>query len=264
MKAFLLAGGHGTRLRPITDSVPKCLVPICGKPLLDIWLDLCARSGITEVLINLHAHSEFIEQHIRQNDPPVNVRIVHEEQLLGSAGTIAANRDWIGCDSAFWILYSDVLTNTDLQRMSEFHSRHRGIATVGLYQVPDPSRCGVAITNESGVIVDFEEKPQTPRSNWVFTGLMVADSRIFDLIPPCIPADIGFHVLPRLLGNMLAYPIHDYLLDIGTMANYQRAQSTWPGAHSPSLVQNENVSSIPSGGTGFGGPAYSLLPGESS
>lgn len=264
MKAFLLAGGHGTRLRPITDSVPKCLVPICGKPLLDIWLDLCARSGITEVLINLHAHSELIEQHIRENASPVNVRVVHEQQLLGSAGTIAANRDWIGLDPAFWILYSDVLTNTDLKRMSEFHSCHEGIATVGLYQVPDPSRCGVAITNESGVIIDFEEKPQIPRSNWVFTGLMVAGSRLFDLIPPSIPADIGFHVLPRLLGDMLAYPIHDYLLDIGTMANYQRAQSTWPGAHCLSVVRDGNVSSSPSRGTGFGRPAFSLPPGESS
>ena len=67
LKAFLLAGGHGTRLRPLTDSVPKCLVPIRGRPLLDIWLDLCARSGITEVLINLHAHSQLIEQHLKRS-----------------------------------------------------------------------------------------------------------------------------------------------------------------------------------------------------
>ena len=170
MKAFLLAGGHGTRLRPLTDSVPKCLVPIRGRPLLDIWLDLCARSGITEILINLHAHSKLIEQHLQRSGSPVNVRLVHEDQLLGSAGTIAANRAWVGSDSVFWILYSDVLTNTNLAHMSEFHSHHGGIATLGLYQVPDPSRCGVAITDETGVIVDFEEKPQTPRSNWAFSG----------------------------------------------------------------------------------------------
>lgn len=255
MKAFLLAGGHGTRLRPLTDSAPKCLLPICGKPLLDIWLDLCARSGITEVLINLHAHSQLIERHLTRSNPAVKVRVVQEEHLLGSAGTIAANRDWIASDPAFWILYSDVLTNADLKRMSQFHSSHGGIATVGLYQVPDPSRCGVAITNSYGVIVDFEEKPQNPRSNWVFTGLMVAGSGLFDLLPDRIPADIGFHVLPRLIGNMVGYPITDYLIDIGTMPNYQRAQSTWPGSANCYSVQNANVASVsPQGiGTAFSG-----------
>jgi mannose-1-phosphate guanylyltransferase len=84
LKAFLLAGGHGTRLRPLTDSVPKCLVPIRGRPLLDIWLELCARSGITDVLINLHAHPQPIEQHLERTGSPVNVRLVREDRLLGS------------------------------------------------------------------------------------------------------------------------------------------------------------------------------------
>jgi mannose-1-phosphate guanylyltransferase len=229
LKAFLLAGGHGTRLRPLTDSVPKCLLPIRGRPLLDIWLEICARSGISEVLLNLHAHSHLIEQHLQQRGSPVKVRLIREDRLLGSAGTVAANRDWVASDAAFWILYSDVLTNTDLNRMSEFHSRHPGIATLGLYQVPDPSRCGVALTDTTGVIIGFEEKPRMPRSDWVFSGLMIADRRLFDLIPPCIPADLGFHVLPRLLGKMRGYPITDYLLDIGTLVNYQKAQITWVG-----------------------------------
>jgi mannose-1-phosphate guanylyltransferase len=228
VKAFLLAGGHGTRLRPITDSVPKCLVPIRGKPLLDIWLDLCAGSGITDVLINLHAHAETIERHLKSRNSSINVCVIHEEQLLGSAGTLAANRQWVGSDPAFWVLYSDVLTNMNLRRMSDFHCRYKEVLTLGLYQVPDPSRCGVAITEASGVIADFEEKPANPRSNWVFSGIMVAGPQVFDSIPASVPADIGFHVLPRLLGKMRAYPIHDYLLDIGTLPNYQKAQLTWP------------------------------------
>jgi mannose-1-phosphate guanylyltransferase len=229
MKAFLLAGGQGTRLRPITNTLPKCLVPIRGRPLLDIWLDLCFRSGITEVLINLHAHTQAIERHLKQCSPPVKVRVVHEAELLGSAGTIAANRAWVGSDPAFWILYADVLTNTNLRRMAEFHSHHGAVATLGLYQVADPSRCGVAITDDKGIIIDFEEKPQIPRSTWVFSGLMVAGPNLFDYIPPTVPSDISFHVLPRLSGKMMAYPIEDYMLDIGTIANYQNAQITWPG-----------------------------------
>jgi mannose-1-phosphate guanylyltransferase len=260
LKAFLLAGGLGTRLRPLTDSVPKCLVPIRGRPLLDIWLELCARSGITDVLINLHAHSQPIEQHLKRSGSPVIVHVVQEDRLLGSAGTLAANRAWISSDSAFWILYSDVLTNTNLIRMSEFHSRHGGIATLGLYQVPDPSRCGVAIMDNEGAIVDFEEKPQAPRSNWVFSGLMIADRRLFDLIPPCVPADLAFHVLPRLLGQMRGYLIEDYVLDIGTLSNYERAQIT--------LTGNDGVSGSPDpnkkpsvGASSHGLPAHRMLPG---
>jgi mannose-1-phosphate guanylyltransferase len=263
LKAFLLAGGHGTRLQPITNTVPKCLVPIRGRPLLDIWLDLCARSGITEVLINLHAHSETIERHLQHSGSPVEVRLVREEQLLGSAGTVAANRAWVASDPAFWILYSDVLTNTNLNCMSEFHFRHGAVATLGLYQVPDPSRCGVAVMDQKGVIIDFEEKPQAPRSNAVFSGLILADRRLFDAIPPCIPSDLAFHVLPRLVGEMRGYPIEDYLLDIGTMSNYQKAQVSWPGNASDSdrPRENQEPSSAPQPAS-RGRSMHSTLPGE--
>lgn len=247
MKAFLLAGGHGTRLRPLTDSMPKCLVPIQGKPLLDIWLDLCARSGISEVLINLHAHARLVEDHLSGKCSPVKVRIAHEDQLLGSAGTIAANREWINSDPAFWIFYSDVLTNTDLRRMTEFHFLHGAVATVGLYQVPDPSRCGVALTDSSGVIISFEEKPKNPRSNWVFSGLMLASPSLLDFIPPIVPADIAFDVLPRLLGKLQACHINDYVLDIGTVPNYQKAQSTWPDMGRLSAPSEPAAASSPQG-----------------
>jgi NDP-sugar pyrophosphorylase family protein len=138
------------------------------------------------------------------------------------------------------------------------------LATLGLYQVPDPSRCGVAITDHRGVIVDFEEKPQTPRSNWVFSGLMVAGPGLFDLISPCIPADIAFHVLPRLLGKMRAFPIADYLLDIGTLPNYERAQVTWPGSEggpsAPELKANLAPRVLP----GAGLQARGVSRGENS
>lgn len=244
MKAFLLASGHGTRLRPITDSIPKCLVPICGRPLLNIWLELCACSGITEVLINLHAHADFVEQHLRRNPPPVRVNLTHEEHLLGSAGTVAANRSWIGSDAAFWIFYSDVLTNTDLKKIWTFHDANRDVATLALYQVPDPSRCGVVLTDGAGVITEFVEKPQLPRSDWVFSGIMVAGPELFDAIPPDLPADISFHLLPRLLGKMRAYRLRDYVLDIGTLQNYEEAQISWPGLHDELPGRNAALTSI--------------------
>jgi mannose-1-phosphate guanylyltransferase len=229
LKAFLLAAGHGTRLRPITDSIPKCLVPIRGVPVLEIWLQLCARSGINEVLINLHSNAEAVREALRNKRTPVKVQIVDEEVLLGSAGTVYANRDWVADETSFWILYADVLTTADLNRMADFHHSYGPVATLGLYRAADPTRCGVAVIDANGVIRSFEEKPTIPLSNWAFSGLMLADTKILEMVPNHQPADIGFDLLPRLVGKMLGYPIHEYLSDIGTMENYRRAQISWPG-----------------------------------
>ena len=159
----------------------------------------------------------------------MKVRIVEENLLLGSAGTLQANHDWVRDEVAFWVLYADVLTTANLRRMAEFHYRCQTVATIGLYQVTDPSRCGVAICDVAGVIREFEEKPQKPRSNWVFSGLMIASPTIMESIPHRLPADIGFDILPRLVGRMVGYPVYDYLIDIGTLENYQEAQNSWPG-----------------------------------
>jgi NDP-sugar pyrophosphorylase family protein len=188
---------------------------------------------VTEVLINLHAHAHAVEHFSRQYSSTLKFTLVHEKELLGSAGTVAKNRAWVESEAAFWILYADVLTNMSLQRMAEFHRQRDASATLGLCRVPDPSRCGVVTTNQDGLVVGFEEKPAMPSTNWVFSGVMLANHRVLDYIPTCVPADLGRHVLPRMLGKMAAYPIDDYLLDIGTMPNYERAQSTWPGPERP-------------------------------
>ena len=229
MKAFLLAAGHGTRLRPLTDNLPKCLVPIRGIPILDIWLQLCRRAAITDLFVNLNAHAASVRTALRHHKNGLKIRLSEEQILLGSAGTLRANRDWVTSDSEFWVLYSDVLTTFELSKMMAFHRSRRPAATIGLYQVKDPSRCGVVLFDSQRVVRESEEKPVPPKSNWVFSGLLIATPELLDAIPPQSPVDLGFHVLPKLAGRMLAYPISDYLLDIGTMENYHTAQTTWPG-----------------------------------
>jgi mannose-1-phosphate guanylyltransferase len=230
MKAFLLAAGHGTRLRPITDTIPKCLVPICGVPMLQIWLEVCRRAGIDEVMLNLHAHAGIVRQWLNQNGSPgVHVRLSEEVTLLGSAGTLLVNRDWVHPDPRFWILYADVLTNARLRAMLALHDVRRPAATLGLYQVPDPSRCGIVSFDEQNVIRGFVEKPAAPAGNWAFAGVMIGTPRLLDRIPPSFPSDLGYDVLPHLLGHLLAYPISEFLLDIGTLKNYRDAQGSWPG-----------------------------------
>lgn len=227
MKAFLLAAGNGTRLRPLTDNIPKCLLPIQGAPLLEIWLNNCKAAGITDVLVNTHAHAEAIHQFAAQQKTAVRMRIVEEPELLGSAGTLAENRDFVAGEESFFVLYADVLTNVDLRRMLAFHRQKRLPATLGIYQVPDPTRCGIVTMDENAVISNFIEKPTHPASNWAFAGVMVVGAAFLDFLPDRRPADLGFHVLPKMIGKMAAYTIAEYLLDIGTIANYQHAQQSW-------------------------------------
>src|SRR5580700_10118902 len=114
MKAFLLAGGHGTRLRPLTDTTPKCLLPIRGTPILQIWFTLCRQFGIEEVVINLHSHGDVVRRFVEGQEDGLRISLFEESALLGSAGTILANRDWIRKENSFWVLYADVLTTTNL------------------------------------------------------------------------------------------------------------------------------------------------------
>jgi mannose-1-phosphate guanylyltransferase len=229
MKAFLLAAGHGTRMRPLTDSIPKCLLTIQGVPILQIWLELCRRHGIDEILINVHAHAKAVREFLKRYSDGIEVCVSEEPLLLGSAGTLLTNRVWLGSDSPFWVFYSDVLTNANLGRLLERHKTCSQVATLGVCEVPDPKRCGIVTVDEKNVVREFVEKPQEPSSNLAFSGIILSEPTLLDFIPKQIPADIGFHVLPKLVGRMAAYRISDYLLDIGTPENYKAAQLNWPG-----------------------------------
>jgi mannose-1-phosphate guanylyltransferase len=197
--------------------------------MLSIWLQACKRFGIEEVLINLHAHAAAVSEFLRQDINGPRVRVVVEQQLLGSAGTLRANRDWVNSDEFFWVFYADVLNCADLEGMLRVHQKRKPAATLGVYEVPDPRRCGIVTADSDGVIQQFVEKPEHPAGNLAFSGLMIGTPAVLDVIPSSVPADIGFHVLPQLAGRMIAYSISDYLLDIGTMENYEKAQATWPG-----------------------------------
>jgi mannose-1-phosphate guanylyltransferase len=229
MKAFLLAAGHGTRLRPLTDHQPKCLLPIKGTPMLAIWLDLCRKYGIHDVLVNVHSHADLVRAFLKRQPNGVHVHVAEEQALLGSAGTLRANRGFVTADEEFWIFYADVLTSTDLSAMMEAHAARRSAATLGVCPVPNPERCGIVKLGDDDTVQEFVEKPLHPASNLAFSGLMIATPNLLAAIPPQDPCDIGFDLLPRLSGRMHAHRIFDYLLDIGTPETYQRAQETWTG-----------------------------------
>ena len=227
MKAFLLAAGVGSRLRPLTDTTPKCLVPVGGKPLLDYWMRLFEKHGVDEVFINTHYLHEQVEAYIaayNESGKMPHVTFVYEPELLGSGGTVRKNRDFIGDDKEFLICYADNLTNADLSAMIDFHRKGGSILTMALFRADNPRECGIAALDAAGRIVEFVEKPTQPKSNLANAGIYVADKKLFDYIPQTDFSDFGKDVLPKLTGKMSGFALSDYLLDIGTPEKYARAQ----------------------------------------
>jgi mannose-1-phosphate guanylyltransferase len=115
----------------------------------------------------------------------------------------------------------------------------RAEATIGVYRVPDPSRCGIVQVDDDGWVMEFIEKPKIPKGNLAFSGILLTTSKFLDTIPAHIPADIGFDVLPRI-ARLAAYQIDDYLIDVGTMENYRSAQENWRRANTH-ITQEQNA-----------------------
>jgi mannose-1-phosphate guanylyltransferase len=229
MRAFLLAAGQGTRLRPITDTTPKCLVEVGGRPLLDIWLDAFAKAGIQEVLVNTHHLADLVTVHVAERTSPPVVRLSHEPVLLGSAGTLLANRDFVADDDMFLVVNADNLTDFDLGVLIDAHRADATIATLTVFRAPRPSACGI-VEVVDGRVVGFAEKPANPRSDLANAGIYAFDPKVLDEIPQPLPRDIGFDLLPRLVGRARALALDDcYFVDIGTPAALERARGKLEG-----------------------------------
>lgn len=232
MKAFLLAAGLGTRLRPITNEIPKCMVPVQGKPMLGWWMDLFEKHGVTEALINTHYLPDSVRQFIKNyNDSDKSAKIIesYEPKLLGSGGTIRDNCNFVKNEEDFLVCYADNLTNANLSELMKFHKNKKCVLTMGLFETNNPKGCGIASQDVDGLITEFIEKPEHPKSDLANAGIYAVNKAIWDYIPTGDNGEIDFgkDVLPLLVGKMYGYKIQEYLLDIGTMDNYKKAQVEW-------------------------------------
>ncbi len=229
VKAVLLAGGIGSRLRPLTDTVPKCLVEIAGQPLLDYWFDALAASGIRDVLINTHHLPEPVRAFIECKEAK-GFRVVesYEPVLLGSAGTLAANPDWAEDADDVLIIYADNLSDVDLGALLRFHRSHGDPMSMLLFHAPNPRACGIAELDAACRIVDFVEKPEVPKSNLANAGIYVVTAAAWREMAEMKAFDIGFDVLPRFVGRMRGWVHEGYHRDIGTLASLEAACSDAP------------------------------------
>lgn len=224
-QALLLAAGLGTRLRPITDTVPKCLVPIDGRPLLDIWVDCLIEAAITEARINTHALADVVQAYIEHVNARSKLRLIqsHEPVLLGSAGTITANADLADRAQEIVVIYADNLSDIDLRPLLSFHRQHGDPLTMVLFRAPNPRACGIAAMDAESRIVSFVEKPEEPASNLANAGLYVLSAAAYREIAEMKAFDIGFDVLPKFVGRMRGWVWGGYYLDIGTREALDRA-----------------------------------------
>jgi mannose-1-phosphate guanylyltransferase len=228
VKAFLLAAGLGTRLRPITDTIPKCMLPIDGRPLLDIWLDEFDRAGVDEVLVNLHYLPDVVRRHLDTRAGAPAVRTFFEPELLGSAGTLAANRDWVAGEDVFLACNADNLTDFDLRALVRAHADGGAVATLTVFHSDRPSAGGVVELDPDGLVTGFTEKPPEPVSDLVNAGMYAFSPSLLDEIDGPRPCDIGYHLLPGLVGRARAVLVEGYFRDVGTVDAYQRANQEWP------------------------------------
>ena len=225
MKALLLAGGLGTSLRPLTDSVPKCLVPVKGVPLLKIWLDSLIQSGLDSFLINTHYLSEQVE-HFIKNEGFRNVELVYEENLLGTAGTLIENIDFFEGQDGL-LIHADNYCTCDLTSFINAHNnRPKGcLLTMMTFRTETPSSCGIIQINKSNIVLDFQEKTKEPLGNLANGAVYILSPELLKLVKTqyANARDFSTEIIPNFLGSILSYEVNDTFLDIGTLETYEKA-----------------------------------------
>ena len=230
MRALLLAAGMGTRLRPITDSIPKCLVPVHGRPLLDYWLENLFNGGIERVLVNTHWLAEKVEAHVAASAWRNDIDLVFELSLLGTGGTILANRDWFGKEP-FLVGHADNLTDFDLAELRAAHANRPAgcLMTMLAFRADDPQSCGILELDSRGVVMAFHEKVPNPPGNLANAAVYILEPAVLDIVAAHgkREVDLSTEVMPELLGRIIAVETDRYHRDIGTPESLRRANTEY-------------------------------------
>ena len=206
---------------------PKCLLPVCGKPILGWWLDRLEQYGVEEVVINTHHLAGQVDRYLASRKGELKVHASFEPQLLGSAGTIVANWDRLASSAPLLVCNADTLTDVDLSKLVATHDAGRMPLTLTVFETPNPSSCGIVELDDAGIVRSFEEKPERPRGRLANGGVYVMGPEIESDLPVESPADIGYCLLPRFVNRMTAFRWDGVLHDIGTIDSYEEASRLW-------------------------------------
>ena len=226
MRALLLAAGFGTRLRPLTNTIPKCLVPVQGKPLMAYWFDLLFEAGLERALVNTHYLPEAVLNFVSQSPWSGNVDLVHEDSILGTGGTVLANAAWFEA-KPFLVAHADNLTVFNLKEFIHRHMNrpHGCVITMMTFDTDAPHSCGI-VEELDGVVVAFHEKVDNPPSSLANAAVYIFEPEVISFMASLNKSviDLSTEVLPHFLGRMCTYQNHHYHRDIGNIESLLLAE----------------------------------------
>lgn len=246
MKAIILAGGIGTRLRPLSCTRPKLLFPVLNKPLLDLTLERLAEIGVNDVTLAVKYMAHAFMQRYGESKHGITISYSIEKKPMRTGGAIKYAEENIGHEEPFLALNGDIFTTIDYTALLEKHRKTNAIATIALYRVKDPSRYGTVKLTENDKITQFVEKApieQAP-SNLINAGVYVLDPKIFNFIPAGRPVSIEHEVFPKLAeeGKLFGHEFKEFWIDIGKPADYLRVNRLLLDSETKRRVLGNNVS----------------------
>ncbi|MBI5195209.1 MAG: nucleotidyltransferase family protein [Nitrospirae bacterium] len=226
MRALLLAAGLGTRLRPLTDTIPKCLVPINGKPLLYYWLAILNDAKVKPILVNLHYFADKVADYIKASEFNSIVQAVYEEELLGTAGTLLKNKDFFE-EETLMLVHADNISKFNVSDFIEHHKNRPADCEITMmtFSASTPETCGIVELDEQGVVKAFYEKALNPPGNLANGAVYILEPSIFRFLEGLGKEIIDFstEVLPHFIGRIYTFHNDLYHRDIGTIESYEQA-----------------------------------------
>ena len=228
MRAILLAAGLGTRLRPLTNNTPKCLVTVKGRPLLEIWLERLTQAGIGPFLVNTHYLSELVETFIKTSCYGDKVTLIHENELKGTAGTLLDNVEFYQEEDGM-LIHADNYCQADFVSFLEAHRNRpsKCLLTMMTFRTDNPSSCGIVELDAQGVVVAFHEKVSNPPGNLANGAVYLLSAELLNVLSNefYLVNDFSTEILNNFVGRIYSYETREVFLDIGTIDNYIKANN---------------------------------------
>ncbi|MEM7620840.1 MAG: nucleotidyltransferase family protein [Pseudomonadota bacterium] len=229
MHALLLSAGLGTRLRPVTNTIPKCLVPIAGRPLMSYWLELLFANGVERVLINTHYMAEKVQEYVANCPWHDRITLVHEDELLGTGGTVLNNEQFFGAKT-FFVAHADNLVSFDFAGFCNAHHNsnkyNQTPITMMTFETDTPQACGIVESDENDIVIAFHEKVAHPPGKRANGAIYIFEPDILEFLKSLNKdvIDISTEVLPLFMGRIATYHNDIYLRDIGTVKSLKQAE----------------------------------------
>lgn len=228
MRAMLLAAGYGTRLLPLTENIPKCILPIKGKPLLAIWLMNLTKAGVGPFLINTHYLADKVSDFVKSDINSKHVTLVHEAELKGTAGTLISNLDFFQGQDGM-LIHADNYCLADFNSFIKAHINRpkECLMTMMTFRTNTPKSCGIVESDDRGIVIGFHEKVENPPSNLANGAVYILSSELIEKLGKEFESvtDFSTEVINCFLGRIYIYETLEFFLDIGTPETYKLANS---------------------------------------